>query len=42
MIEVRVVNTAVRNANKTPGIFGIDREILEPSGMFGAVTLREY
>lgn len=41
-IEVRVVNTAVRNANKTPGVFGIDREILEPSGMFGAVTLREY
>ena len=42
LLEVRAVNTAVRNANKTPGIFGIDREILEPSGMFGKVLLRTY
>ena len=41
-IEVRAVNTAVRNANKTPGPFGIEREILEPSGMFGTVTLKLY
>lgn len=42
LLEVRAANTAVRNANKTPGIFGIDREILEPSGMFGKVLLRTY
>ena len=40
VIEVRAVNTAVRNANKAPGIFGIDREILEPAGMFGNVILK--
>lgn len=40
VIEVHAVNTAVRNANKTPGVFGIEREILEPSGMFGSITPR--
>lgn len=38
-IKLTVVNTAVRNANKKPGIFGIDREILEPSGMFGKIKI---
>lgn len=42
IIKVCAVNTAVRNANKTPCIFGIDREILEPSGMFGTVALKLY
>lgn len=41
-IEMRVVNTAVRNANKIPGPFGIEREILEPSGMFGVIALKLY
>lgn len=38
-IKIHCVNTQVRNANRTPGIFGIDWEILEPSGMFGKVEL---
>ncbi len=38
-IVVKVVNTLVRSTNKTPGIFGPERSMLEPSGMFGAVKL---
>lgn len=40
--KVGQLHTAVRNANKTPGAFGVEREVLESSGMFGAVTLKEY
>ena len=38
-ITVRVVNTLLRDANTKPGIFGPDRSVMEPSGMFGTVCL---
>jgi len=36
---VEVVNTPARDALKNAGIFGPEREILEPSGMFGKIRL---
>ena len=39
---VRVATTALRNANTKPGIFGKERTILEPTGMFGEVEIRLY
>ena len=38
-IVIRVVNTLIRNANTKPGIFGPERAVLEPSGMFGHILL---
>ena len=38
-IVIRVVNTLIRNANTKPGIFGPERAVLEPSGMFGHIFL---
>lgn len=38
-ITVRVATTALRNANTRPGIFGRERTILEPTGMFGEVKI---
>lgn len=38
-IRVRVVNTLLRDANTKPGIFGPDRAVMEPSGMFGTICL---
>lgn len=38
-IEIRVSTTALRDANTKPGIFGKERTILEPTGMFGEVYL---
>lgn len=40
-IKVEVVNTPTRDSQKYPGPFGPEREILEPSGMFGRVIV-EY
>lgn len=39
-IVVEVANTPTRDSLNHPGIFGPDREILEPSGMFGEVVLQ--
>ncbi len=39
---VRVVSTALRDANTKPGIFGKERTILEPTGLFGAVAVKLY
>ena len=39
VITVRVVNTLLRDANTKPGIFGPDRAVMEPSGMFGTICL---
>ena len=41
-ISVRVATTALRNANTRPGIFGKERTILEPTGMFGTVEVKLY
>lgn len=41
-IAVEVVNTPTRDTLKNPGIFGPDREILEPSGMFGEIVIKWY
>ena len=38
-IVVEVANTPARDALKNAGIFGPEREILEPSGMFGRVRI---
>ena len=40
-ITVRVANTLLRDANTKPGIFGPDRAVMEPSGMFGTICLVE-
>lgn len=40
-LEVEVVNTPARDTLKFPGPFGPEREIMEPSGMFGRVVV-EY
>ena len=45
MSTIKVLNMAgaeVGTVELSDGIFGIDREILEPSGMFGKVLLRTY
>lgn len=39
---VRVATTALRNANTKPGIFGKERTVLEPTGMFGNVEIKLY
>ena len=41
-IRIRVATTALRNANTKPGIFGKERTILEPTGMFGRVEIKLY
>lgn len=41
-IEIHVVSTALRNANTKPSIFGKERTILEPTGMFGQVEILLY
>ena len=41
-ITVRVATTALRNANTKPGIFGRERTILEPTGMFGEVKINLF
>ena len=41
-IIVRVVSTALRDANTKPGIFGKERTILEPTGMFGTAGIKLY
>jgi hypothetical protein len=41
-LEVSVATTPLRNANLHPGIFGKERTILEPTGMFGSVEIRLY
>jgi hypothetical protein len=38
-ITIRVATTALRNANTKPGIFGKERTVLEPTGMFGEVII---
>lgn len=38
-ITVCVATTALRNANTRPGIFGKERTVLEPTGMFGEVKI---
>ena len=42
VIEVRVATTALRDANTKPGIFGKERTILEPTGLFGEVGIKLY
>lgn len=39
-IRVEAANTPTRDTLSNPGIFGPDREILEPSGMFGKVVIK--
>ena len=39
---VYVATTALRDANTKPGIFGKERTILEPTGMFGRVEIKLY
>ena len=41
-IKIRVATTALRNANTKPGIFGKERTILEPTGMFGKIEIKLY
>lgn len=41
-LEIRVSTTALRDANTKPGIFGKERTIIEPTGMFGKVQLKLY
>lgn len=41
-ILIEVANTPARDTLKKPGIFGPDRAILEPSGMFGKVEIKWY
>ena len=41
-ICIHVVSTALRDANTKPGIFGKERTVLEPTGMFGSVEIRCY
>ena len=41
-ITVRVATTLLRDANTKPGIFGKERTILEPTGMFGSVEIKLY
>ena len=41
-IEIRVASTPLRDANTKPGIFGKERTILEPTGMFGEVKIELY
>ena len=41
-LKVRVATTALRDANTKPGIFGKERTIIEPTGMFGDVQVRLY
>ncbi|SEA37558.1 hypothetical protein SAMN02910384_01373 [Pseudobutyrivibrio sp. ACV-2] len=42
ILKVRVATTALRDANTKPGIFGKERTIIEPTGMFGEVQVRFY
>lgn len=41
-IEISVASTALRNANTKPGIFGKERTVLEPTGMFGDIFVSLY
>ena len=41
-LRIEVVNTLTRDSLKHPGIFGPEREITEPAGMFGKVELLRY
>ena len=41
-ITVRIATTALRDANTKPGIFGKERTILEPTGMFGRVEIKLF
>ncbi len=41
-ITIRVATTALRNANTKPGIFGKERTVLEPTGMFGEVIINLF
>ena len=41
-LEVTVASTALRDANTKPGIFGKERTILEPAGMFGEVKIELF
>ena len=38
-IAIEVVNTPARDALRNPGPFGPERELMEPSGMFGKVII---
>ncbi len=39
-LEIRVSTTALRDSNTKPGIFGKERCVIEPTGMFGEVRIR--
>ena len=41
-LTVYVATTALRDANTSPGIFGKERTVLEPTGMFGRVEISLY
>ena len=41
-LTVYVATTALRDANTRPGIFGKERTVLEPTGMFGRVQISLY
>lgn len=38
-IVVKIATTPLRNANTHPGIFGKERTIIEPTGMFGKTEI---
>ncbi len=41
-LVVEVANTPARDSLNRPGIFGPIREVMDPSGMFGRITLQVY
>ena len=41
-IRIRVASTALRNANTKPGLFGKERTIIEPTGLFGDVRIQLF
>jgi hypothetical protein len=36
---IRVATTPLRDANTKPGIFGKERTVIEPTGMFGQIRI---
>ena len=41
-LRIRVASTALRDANTKPGLFGKERTVIEPTGMFGDVRIRLF
>ena len=41
-LHIEIASTALRNANTKPGIFGKERCVIEPTGMFGKTAIKIY